>query len=82
MIRGGLGLDPWDVLHDALSRRTGLTFGTITAIVGALVLLCWIPLRQRPGVGTVANIVRDRGRRRRHARAARPGARAGRGGSC
>jgi uncharacterized membrane protein YczE len=57
MIRGGLGLDPWDVLHDALSRRTGLTFGTVTAIVGALVLLCWIPLRQRPGVGTVANIV-------------------------
>jgi uncharacterized membrane protein YczE len=57
MIRGGLGLDPWDVLHDALSRLTGLTFGTVTAIVGALVLLCWIPLRQRPGVGTVANIV-------------------------
>jgi uncharacterized membrane protein YczE len=57
MIRGGLGLDPWDVLHDALSRRTGLTFGTVTGIVGALVLLCWIPLRQRPGVGTVANIV-------------------------
>lgn len=57
MIRGGLGLDPWDVLHDALSRRTGLTFGTITALTGAAVLLCWIPLRQRPGVGTVANIV-------------------------
>lgn len=56
MIRGGLGLDPWDVLHEALSRRTGLSFGTITAIVGALVLLCWVPLRQRPGVGTVANI--------------------------
>lgn len=56
MIRSGLGLDPWDVLHDALSRRTGLTFGTITALVGAAVLLCWIPLRQRPGVGTVANI--------------------------
>lgn len=57
MIRSGLGLDPWDVLHEALSERTGLTFGTVTAIVGALVLLCWIPLRQRPGVGTVANIV-------------------------
>jgi uncharacterized membrane protein YczE len=56
-IRSALGLDPWDVLHQALSNRTGLTFGTITAIVGALVLLCWIPLRQRPGVGTVANIV-------------------------
>jgi len=57
MIRSGLGLDPWDVLHEALSRRTGLTFGTVTAIVGALVLLCWIPIRQRPGVGTVANIL-------------------------
>lgn len=57
MIRSSLGLDPWDVLHEALSERTGLTFGTVTAIVGALVLLCWIPLRQRPGVGTVANIV-------------------------
>jgi len=57
MIRSGLGLDPWDVLHESLAKRTGLTFGTITAIVGALVLLCWIPLRQRPGVGTVANIV-------------------------
>jgi uncharacterized membrane protein YczE len=57
MIRSGLGLDPWDVLHEALSELTGLTFGTVTAVVGALVLLCWIPLRQRPGVGTVANIV-------------------------
>ncbi len=56
-IRSTLGLDPWDVLHDALSKRTGLSFGTVTAIVGALVLLCWIPLRQRPGVGTVANIL-------------------------
>ncbi len=57
MIRSGLGLDPWDVLHEALAERTGLTFGTVTALIGLLVLLCWIPLRQRPGVGTVANIV-------------------------
>jgi uncharacterized membrane protein YczE len=57
MIRSGLGLDPWDVLHDALTRRTALTFGTVTAITGVLVLLCWIPIRQRPGVGTVANIL-------------------------
>src|SRR5882757_9951107 len=57
MIRSGLGLDPWDVLHEALTFRTGLTFGTIAALTGLLVLLCWIPLRQRPGVGTVANIV-------------------------
>ena len=57
MLRGALGLDPWDVLHEALSKRTGLSFGLVTGIVGALVLLCWIPLLQRPGVGTVANIV-------------------------
>jgi uncharacterized membrane protein YczE len=56
MIRSRLGLDPWDVLHDALAKRTGLTFGTVTAVVGTAVLLCWLPLRQRPGVGTVANI--------------------------
>ncbi|GAB1508237.1 membrane protein [Actinophytocola sp. KF-1] len=57
MIRSGLGLDPWDVLHEALSELTGLTFGTVTALTGALVLLCWIPLRQRPGIGTVSNIL-------------------------
>lgn len=57
MVRGALGLDPWDVLHEALAERSGLTFGTVTGIVGALVLLCWVPLRQRPGIGTVANIV-------------------------
>lgn len=57
MVRSTLGLDPWDVLHEAMSKRTGLSFGTVTGIIGALVLLCWIPLRQRPGVGTIANIV-------------------------
>ncbi|GAA2692611.1 MULTISPECIES: YitT family protein [Actinosynnema] len=56
-IRSTLGLDPWDVLHEGLAQRTGLSFGTITALVGVLVMLCWIPLRQRPGVGTLANIV-------------------------
>ncbi|WNV91107.1 hypothetical protein [Umezawaea sp. Da 62-37] len=56
-IRGTLGLAPWDVLHEGLTKRTSLSFGTITVIVGALVLLCWIPLRQRPGVGTVSNVV-------------------------
>ncbi|MGM1061051.1 YczE/YyaS/YitT family protein [Saccharothrix sp. Mg75] len=56
-IRATLGLDPWDVLHEGLTERTGLSFGTVTALVGVLVLLCWIPLRQRPGVGTVSNVV-------------------------
>lgn len=57
MVRGQLGLDPWDVLHYGLARRSALTFGQVTMVVGALVLLLWIPLRQWPGVGTVANVV-------------------------
>ncbi|MBM7861275.1 putative membrane protein YczE [Lentzea nigeriaca] len=56
-IRSTLGLDPWDVLHEGLARRTGLSFGLITAITGVLVLLAWIPLKQKPGVGTIANVV-------------------------
>ncbi|GAB3249558.1 membrane protein [Micromonospora halotolerans] len=57
MIRSGLGLDPWDVFHQGLARQTHLSFGTVTIAVGALVLLLWIPLRQRPGLGTVSNVV-------------------------
>jgi len=55
-IRAALGLDPWDVFHQGLARHTGLAFGTITMIVGAAVLLLWIPLRQRPGLGTISNV--------------------------
>jgi uncharacterized membrane protein YczE len=57
MIESTLGLDPWDVFHQGVSRRTGLSIGTITILVGALVLLLWIPLRQRPGIGTISNVV-------------------------
>ncbi|MEH1169408.1 hypothetical protein V6V47_28910 [Micromonospora sp. CPCC 205539] len=57
MVRSDLGLDPWDVFHQGLSKLTGLTIGTVTIVVGALVLLLWIPLRQRPGLGTVSNVV-------------------------
>jgi uncharacterized membrane protein YczE len=56
-IRAGLGLDPWDVLHQGIAERTGLSFGTVVIVVGALVLLAWIPLRQRPGFGTVSNVI-------------------------
>jgi uncharacterized membrane protein YczE len=56
-IRAGLGLNPWDVLHEGLAKRTPLSFGAVTAVTGVLVLLLWIPLRQRPGIGTVANVV-------------------------
>ena len=57
MVRAGLGLDPWDVFHQGLSERTGMTIGLASAVVGAAVLLCWIPLRNRPGIGTVTNVV-------------------------
>ena len=57
MIRSALGNMPWDVLHQGLSQRLGWSLGTVTVVVGGLVLLCWIPLRQRPGLGTVSNVV-------------------------
>jgi uncharacterized membrane protein YczE len=57
MVLSGLGLDPWDVLHQGLSRTFGLGIGTWAIIVSFFVLLGWIPLRQRPGVGTAINVV-------------------------
>jgi uncharacterized membrane protein YczE len=57
LVLANLGLDPWDVFHQGLSRTFGLAIGTWAIIVGAIVLLLWIPLRQRPGIGTVSNVV-------------------------
>ncbi len=57
LVRARLGLDPWDVFHQGLHRQTNLAIGTWTIIVGAAVLLLWIPLRQRPGLGTLCNVV-------------------------
>lgn len=57
MVRAGLGLDPWTVFAEGISLRTGIGIGWVTNIVGFLVLLLWIPLRQRPGLGTVLNIL-------------------------
>lgn len=57
MVRAGIGLDPWTVFAQGLSEQTGVGVGWITNIVGFLVLLLWVPLRQRPGVGTIANIL-------------------------
>ena len=57
MIRANLGLDPWDVFHYGLATHVPLSFGQVTIAVGALVLLLWIPLRQRPGIGTILNIL-------------------------
>ena len=57
LIRSALGNMPWDVLHQGIAGRVPLSLGAVTVVVGALVLLAWVPLRQRPGLGTVSNVV-------------------------
>jgi uncharacterized membrane protein YczE len=57
MVQAGIGVAPWDVLTQGLSHQTGLDFGLLTNIIGGVVLLCWIPIRQRPGLGTLANVL-------------------------
>ncbi len=57
MVRSHLGLDPWDVFHDGVARWLPLSFGAVVIVTGVLVLLLWLPLRQMPGLGTVANAV-------------------------
>jgi uncharacterized membrane protein YczE len=54
-LQARLGVSPYDVLHQGLAHRTGIAFGTVVVLVGVFVLLAWIPLRQRPGVGTIVN---------------------------
>src|SRR5205823_14241515 len=57
MVAARLGLGPWDVFHLGLADHTGLSLGWVVIAVGAAVLLLWIPLRQRPGFGTVSNVI-------------------------
>jgi len=57
LLLGALGVDPWDVFHQGLSRRFGLGVGTWALIVSAGVLVLWVPLRQRPGLGTISNAI-------------------------
>jgi uncharacterized membrane protein YczE len=57
MVRAGLGLDPWDVFHQGLTVHTPMTIGVASAVAGVAVLLAWIPLRNRPGIGTIANVI-------------------------
>ena len=57
MLHSGQGAMPWAVLDQGIVDRTGLAYGWVVLGVGLLVMLAWIPLRQRPGIGTVANIV-------------------------
>lgn len=57
MVAADLGLGPWDVLHQGVSRNTGIPIGTVGILVGIVVLLGWFPLRERLGLGTVLNVV-------------------------
>jgi uncharacterized membrane protein YczE len=57
LVEAELGVVPWDVLHQGLARTVGLTIGLWAILVGVIVLLLWIPLRQRPGLGTVSNVL-------------------------
>jgi uncharacterized membrane protein YczE len=57
MVRARLGLDPWDVLHQGIARHLGVQIGWVVIGVSAVVLLAWIPLRHRPGLGTLSNAV-------------------------
>jgi uncharacterized membrane protein YczE len=55
MVHAAIGVSPWDVLAQGISRQTGIAFGLVTNLVGLVVLLLWIPIRQRPGIGTLLN---------------------------
>lgn len=55
MVRGDLGLAPWDVLHSGLNRHVPLTLGQAVIAMSFVVLLLWIPLREKPGLGTISN---------------------------
>jgi len=57
MVRADLGLAPWDVLHQGVAERTGISIGVVTILTGIVVLLLWIPIRERPGLGTVLNVL-------------------------
>jgi uncharacterized membrane protein YczE len=57
MVVANLGLSPWEVLHQGISFRTGISIGTVAVITGVLVLLLWIPLRERIGIGTILNVL-------------------------
>lgn len=57
LVQSTLGLDPWDVFHQGLASHLSLTFGQVVILVGACVLVLWIPLKQWPGLGTILNVI-------------------------
>ena len=56
-VRADLGADPWNVFHLGVAKLLAMDIGTVMILIGALVLLVWIPLRQRPGLGTISNVI-------------------------
>lgn len=57
MVQAGLGLGPWEALHQGISVRTGVPIGTVSILLGLPILLLWWPLGERPGIGTLINVV-------------------------
>ena len=57
MAEAGMGLGPWEAFHQGIAKLTGLQLGTVSILLGIPILLAWYPLGERPGVGTVINIV-------------------------
>jgi uncharacterized membrane protein YczE len=57
IVRAEIGVGPWEVLTQGVMKQTGLSFGLLTNLIGAIVLLLWIPIHQKPGVGTVLNML-------------------------
>jgi len=57
MVRAGIGVAPWDVLTQGISVQSGLSFGLVTNLIGIGVLVLWLPLRQKPGLGTLLNVL-------------------------
>ena len=57
MLNANLGLNPWNVFHQGVALQTNWSFGTVVLVVGAFVLLLWVPLRQKPGIGTISNVL-------------------------
>jgi uncharacterized membrane protein YczE len=57
MVQAGVGVAPWDVLGQGIALQTGIPFGLVTNLIGVVVLLLWIPIRQKPGIGTVLNVL-------------------------
>ena len=57
MVDAGVGLSPWDVLHQGLSEHTGVGIGTVSIALGLAIFLVWIPLKQRIGIGTPLNVL-------------------------